>query len=127
MLKQQALQAFEVVDVGPCHQQQLYTDRLTVEKLPADMPYRSVRELAEQIVEATQEEVRIRKDRISVHGMRCDNTGWRIEIRSEDPIPHYKMQPVVQAVITEKLTALEAEQTAAMEEAQPAIPPALQM
>lgn len=122
MLTPQAAKAFENFDVVPCAKEHPFSDRLSIENLPADIPYRTIREIGEYIVAAAKEELGLKQNDIWMHGVR-ENKGWHIEIRSEDPLPHYKMQNLVQKIVTEKLMEYEAAQNAAAEEAKIATPP----
>lgn len=129
MLRVQAAKAFEIIDV-PFNAQN-YNDRIVVEKLPSDLGVASVLQIAMAIMDAAKTKFHIKDDNIWVHGLHPDHKdGWRVEIRTDDTIPHYQFQAVVAEIITDKLMAIDAEQIAAQEkqqQQQAEAPPALRM
>ena len=129
MLKQQAAKAFEIIDLGPrLETQPAYADRIVVQKLPRELGVAPVLQIAMAIMDAAKTEFRIKDEEIWVHGLHPDEKdGWRIEIRSDDPIAHYKFQPVVAQIIADRLSAIDEAQKAEPDQPQPEPPPALNM
>lgn len=124
VLRQQAAKAFDNFNVQATTGDDPFTDRLIVEKLPLSLTIVAINEIGDAVVDHARKLFQIPEDDIWVHARRCDpRQGWTMEIRSDDPLPHYRLQPVVRDIVAEKLAAFEAEQAAAQEQKSQAVEP----